>query len=428
VKLLDFGIAQFRQNPNRKNATAVGSRMGTPAFMPPEQARGHTDRVDARSDIFSVGATLLEMLTGRVLHDAPTANEKLLLAMTKAAAPARELVPRGSEALWAVLDQSLAFERDERFASAEAMQQALRVAARGMDAQVQAHPGGTLKIPEGGLPPLEPLPSGVLAANASPWAAPSPSGGPPRGAGGSSKPAAWGTPPASAAPSDGRMPAHSPRSRPAVTPPASGVLGTAAPMSGAYPQTSPSAPQHASPRPVQPSGAHGTVALGVFASDAAAEWAPPGSSVYAANPNGTSGGSTNAGTRKPQWGLMGIGALLCAAIATAIAVCSSKSAPVAAAVSNTPATTVGGTAVATNPTAGASLASTEAPSVTATSTAQAAVTTNAQRNGSATAVAAGVTTTRPVQPPQRAPATASHAAAPPTAPTSVAVDPLRVRR
>jgi hypothetical protein len=71
VKLLDFGLARFDQAPDAFSSTAVGSPLltrdgqvlGTPAYMSPEQALGRS--VDARSDVFSFGTLLFELITGR---------------------------------------------------------------------------------------------------------------------------------------------------------------------------------------------------------------------------------------------------------------------------------------------------------------------------------------------------------------------------
>ena len=56
LKLLDFGIARMIK-PGRARTTQAGAPMGTPAFMPPEQARGRWEPLDGRTDIWAVGAT-----------------------------------------------------------------------------------------------------------------------------------------------------------------------------------------------------------------------------------------------------------------------------------------------------------------------------------------------------------------------------------
>jgi eukaryotic-like serine/threonine-protein kinase len=105
VKVLDFGLAKAfagdlaaaaaadpRSSPTMTmRATMAGVIMGTAAYMPPEQARGHA--VDKRADIWSFGAIVYEMLTGRIPFDGPTVSDTLALVLTTtpdiAAAPAR---------------------------------------------------------------------------------------------------------------------------------------------------------------------------------------------------------------------------------------------------------------------------------------------------------------------------------------------------
>jgi len=94
VKVLDFGIARVKELSTASTATRAGSTMGTPAYMPPEQARGRWDEVDARSDLWAVGATMFTLLTGKLVHEAATTNEQLLAAMT-ATAPSISSVLQG---------------------------------------------------------------------------------------------------------------------------------------------------------------------------------------------------------------------------------------------------------------------------------------------------------------------------------------------
>jgi serine/threonine protein kinase len=126
VKLLDFGIAKSAFDA-RAGATACGLVLGTPAFMPPEQACGRWDQVDARSDVWSVGATLFTTLTGRLLRDAETPALELAGAM-QPLPPVRTLAPELPESLAAVLDCALAFDKDARFDGARGMRAALRQA------------------------------------------------------------------------------------------------------------------------------------------------------------------------------------------------------------------------------------------------------------------------------------------------------------
>jgi serine/threonine-protein kinase len=128
IKVLDFGIARVKELSTASTATRAGSTMGTPAFMPPEQARGRWEEVDARSDLWAVGATMHTLLTSRLVHEAHTVNEQLLAAMTAKAPSISAIVlglpPQAIE----LIDRSLAFDRKDRWPDARTMQNALRIA------------------------------------------------------------------------------------------------------------------------------------------------------------------------------------------------------------------------------------------------------------------------------------------------------------
>ncbi|HTQ44204.1 MAG TPA: serine/threonine-protein kinase [Polyangiaceae bacterium] len=126
VKVLDFGIARLREVSSASTATRSGASMGTPAYMAPEQARGLWDEVDVRSDIWSVGATMFHLLTGKPVHDGRTANEVLLEAMTKPAPPIAEVATNVAPAVSHLVDKALAFERENRWQDAGRMQEVLR--------------------------------------------------------------------------------------------------------------------------------------------------------------------------------------------------------------------------------------------------------------------------------------------------------------
>src|SRR5262249_15612649 len=79
IKLLDFGLANVRVRSNGHRTTTqtqAGEVLGTPYYMSPEQAQGQP--VDARSDIFSFGSLLYELLTGRTAFHGSTAIAVLI--------------------------------------------------------------------------------------------------------------------------------------------------------------------------------------------------------------------------------------------------------------------------------------------------------------------------------------------------------------
>ena len=117
VKVLDFGLAKALSNePSRSDlatsptltmrATIAGVILGTAAYMSPEQARGQ--QVDKRSDIWSFGVVVHEMLTGRTLFQAPTVSDTLaavLLADLDWSALPRDLQPNIGAVLWRCLER-----------------------------------------------------------------------------------------------------------------------------------------------------------------------------------------------------------------------------------------------------------------------------------------------------------------------------------
>jgi serine/threonine-protein kinase len=127
VKVLDFGIARLRElSSTASKTTRSGASMGTPHFMPPEQARGRWDEVDARSDLWAVGATMFELLSGQLVHEGETSNEVLLAAMTNHAPPLASVAPTIAPSVCYVVDKALRFERERRWPDATKMQEAIR--------------------------------------------------------------------------------------------------------------------------------------------------------------------------------------------------------------------------------------------------------------------------------------------------------------
>ena len=140
VKLLDFGIARIHEGQEASRATATGAMMGTPSYLPPEQARGRWAEVDARSDVWAVGATMFTLLTGRCVHEGETVPELLLQAMTEAAPTLASVDVDVDAGLASVVDRALSFKKEDRWPDVASMREAFR----GLD------------LPDLHLPPVEP--------------------------------------------------------------------------------------------------------------------------------------------------------------------------------------------------------------------------------------------------------------------------------
>lgn len=124
VKVLDFGLARLRDG-NTNAITRGGTVIGTTSYMSPELALMRPSEVDARTDIWSLGALMYRALVGSTVHDERNHAEALLAAATRTAEPIGNLValePR----LAAIVDRALAFDKDERFQTAAEMRDALR--------------------------------------------------------------------------------------------------------------------------------------------------------------------------------------------------------------------------------------------------------------------------------------------------------------
>jgi serine/threonine protein kinase len=136
-KLLDFGISKCR-NPLVDSITADGELVGTPCYMSPEQARGKAN-VDARSDIFSVGILLYEMLSGQnpFLPEGVEGLHAVVMAiLDNAPAP----IPHLSMPLWSVVARALAKNRDDRYQSVGELARALRAAVPGYELRNDSRP------------------------------------------------------------------------------------------------------------------------------------------------------------------------------------------------------------------------------------------------------------------------------------------------
>lgn len=123
VKVVDFGVARQTETVPGAEKTASGIVMGTPEYMAPEQARGRTELVDGRSDLWSVGAMIYRMLVGRPPRDAETNNEVLLLAMTEPVPSLALALPEVDPQVQSLVDRAMAFRPAERYQSAREMRE-----------------------------------------------------------------------------------------------------------------------------------------------------------------------------------------------------------------------------------------------------------------------------------------------------------------
>jgi eukaryotic-like serine/threonine-protein kinase len=129
VKVLDFGVAQLRESAS-SIATRSGIALGTPAFMAPEQASARNSEVDARTDLWALGASLFTLLSGQFVHEAENGRQTLILAATTPARSLASAAPELPAAVVELVDRALMFDKAARWGSATAMSEALARAHR----------------------------------------------------------------------------------------------------------------------------------------------------------------------------------------------------------------------------------------------------------------------------------------------------------
>ena len=114
--ITDFGLAKQVDLDTRY--TQAGTTLGTPAYMPPEQARGEVDRVDARSDVYSLGAVLYEMLTGRAPFSGRSLLEVVVAVLNEPVRPPRQVNPKIHPDVQTIVLKCLEKEPPLRYSSA----------------------------------------------------------------------------------------------------------------------------------------------------------------------------------------------------------------------------------------------------------------------------------------------------------------------
>jgi serine/threonine-protein kinase len=134
VKVFDFGIARVRETlaggPGGTHTTGGGMLLGTPAFMAPEQAIGQASEVDARADLWGLGATFFALASGTTVHEGDSGQQLLVSLVTRSPRSLAAALPDAPSLIVEIVDKALAFDRDRRWSSAKAMRQALEEASR----------------------------------------------------------------------------------------------------------------------------------------------------------------------------------------------------------------------------------------------------------------------------------------------------------
>jgi serine/threonine-protein kinase len=132
VKIVDFGISKVtRREATADTLTRRGTVLGTAFYMSPEQAQAFRD-VDGRTDLYSLGSILFEMLAGRPPHTGTVYEAVLIEICTKDAPDIRTLEPDIPDAVAEVVEKALARNREQRYQDANELYDALAIAAPGL--------------------------------------------------------------------------------------------------------------------------------------------------------------------------------------------------------------------------------------------------------------------------------------------------------
>jgi serine/threonine-protein kinase len=123
--IANFGVARALDHAAGRRLTATGILLGTPAYMSPEQATGE-QTLDGRSDVYSLGCIVHEMLTGQPLHTGPTPQAILARRMASARQPSMPAIQLLPPELVPVVQRSLAPVPGDRYQTAGELAEALR--------------------------------------------------------------------------------------------------------------------------------------------------------------------------------------------------------------------------------------------------------------------------------------------------------------
>lgn len=137
--LADFGLAR---TDDGLDLTRTGVTVGTPLYMPPEQMLGMTDEIDERSDVYALGATIYEAISGRPVFKASSLATVAGQVKSERPAPLHSVAPGCPRVVEDIVMMALEKRREDRYQSAALMRDDLRAVAEGRDGDVKGKPVG----------------------------------------------------------------------------------------------------------------------------------------------------------------------------------------------------------------------------------------------------------------------------------------------
>jgi serine/threonine-protein kinase len=123
-KILDFGVSKILEEENNTALTMVGTVLGSPLYMSPEQAMGAAG-IDGRTDVFAFGSILFESLSGQRAFDAPNFNALIVTIATKQPKSLDDVAPNLPEPLRQLVHDCMVTEKDKRLASVDLLAERL---------------------------------------------------------------------------------------------------------------------------------------------------------------------------------------------------------------------------------------------------------------------------------------------------------------